>query len=48
MESVEEIAFKHALANAHRYGKANVKAVMGKVLAERPDLRPKALSLIHI
>ena len=47
METVEEIAFKHALANAHRYGKANVKAVMGKVLAERPDLRPKARELLE-
>ncbi|MGC8969097.1 MAG: glutamate--tRNA ligase [Conexivisphaera sp.] len=40
---VELIARKHALANALRHGgRADPGAVLGKVLAERPDLRPRA------
>ncbi len=40
---VEEIAFKYALANAVKYGgRADVKAVMAKLMAEVPELRPRA------
>ena len=40
---LKEVIRKYALQNAALYGgKANPKAVMGKVLAERPDLRPRA------
>ena len=38
-----EIVRKYALQNAALYnGKANPKAVVGKVLAELPDLRSRA------
>lgn len=40
---LKEAIRKYALQNAALFGgKANPKAVMGKVLAERPDLRPRA------
>ncbi len=40
---LKEIVKKYALQNAALYGgKANPKAVVGKVLAEQPALRPKA------
>ena len=40
---LKEAIRKYALQNACLFGgKANPKAVMGKVLAERPDLRSKA------
>ena len=39
---MREIVLKHALINAVRYsGKAKVGAVMGKVLAEKPELKSK-------
>ena len=41
--SLRLLAKKHALINAVQYGgKASAKAVMGKVFAERPDLKAKA------
>ena len=43
---MKEIILKYALQNAVRYkGKANSAAVIGKVLAENPDLRDKAKDL---
>ncbi len=40
---LKEVIRKHALQNAALYGgKANPKAVMGKVLAEQPELRSRA------
>jgi len=40
---IEEVVLKHALANAVRYGgKADVKAVMAKIMAEIPELRTRA------
>lgn len=40
---INEIVRKYALQNAALYGgKANPKAVMGKVMAEQPELRPRA------
>src|SRR3989344_7757012 len=42
-----DIILKYALENAVKYdGKANEKAVLGKVLAENPDLRSHAKELI--
>ena len=42
----KQIILKYALQNAIRYkGKANIGAVIGKVLAENPDLRNKAEEL---
>ncbi len=43
---MEPLIRKHALANAYRHGgRADPGAVLGKVLAERPDLRPRAREL---
>ena len=39
---------KHALKNALEFGKANSKAVLGKVLAEKPELRDRVRELIPI
>ncbi|TAJ43372.1 glutamate--tRNA ligase [Methanofollis fontis] len=42
-ERIREILFIYALENAVRHGNVpNAKAVMGKVLGARPDLRPHA------
>lgn len=43
---MHEIIYKHALRNASEYGKANVNAVLGKVLAEAPELRDKVKEII--
>ena len=43
MEELKGIILKYALQNAIKYkGKANIGAVIGKVLAENPDLKEKA------
>ncbi|HQA20775.1 MAG TPA: hypothetical protein PLD09_02745 [Methanomassiliicoccaceae archaeon] len=40
---LKDVVRKYALQNAALYGgKANPKAVMGKVMAERPELRSRA------
>lgn len=47
--NVEELILKYALINAYTHrGKANVKAVIGKVLGENPELRPKAKEVIPL
>ncbi|ASJ16310.1 glutamate--tRNA ligase [Thermococcus chitonophagus] len=46
---VERIAWKYALINAIEHdGKANSKAVIGKILGENPELRPKAREIVPI
>ncbi|WP_456450968.1 glutamate--tRNA ligase [Palaeococcus sp. (in: euryarchaeotes)] len=46
---VEETILKYALINALQHGgKANSKAVIGKILGEIPELRPKAREIIPI
>lgn len=46
MSELEETALKYALQNAVRHnGRADAKAVMSKIMAERPDLRPRAREL---
>ena len=42
----KDTALKHALQNAIKYGKADVKAVIGKVLGENPKLRKEAEKVI--
>lgn len=45
-ETVKILIWKYALQNAYRYGgKAQPKAVIGKVLAEKPELRTVAKEL---
>jgi glutamyl-tRNA synthetase len=47
--NLEETVFKYALINAYQHnGKANPKAVIGKVLGENPELRPKAREIIPL
>src|SRR3989339_635320 len=42
-QSLKSAITKYALQNAVKYkGKANIGAVIGKVLAENPDLKDKA------
>jgi glutamyl-tRNA synthetase len=44
---MHELIRKYSLANAIKFdGKANAKAVIGKLLAERPELRPQARDII--
>ena len=48
-EEIEKTVRKYALQNAVFYGgKANPKAVSGKVLAEEPELRPRAKEIIPL
>jgi len=43
MNDLEEIIYKHALLNAAKHkGSANSGAVMGSIMSQEPDLRPKA------
>ncbi len=45
--NLEEIVLRHAIKNALLYnGKANSKAVLGKVLAENPDLKERIKDVI--
>ncbi len=46
--TVPELIQKYSLANAIKFnGKADAKAVIGKLLAERPELRPQAREIIE-
>jgi glutamyl-tRNA synthetase len=47
--NIEQIIRKFSLANAIKFdGKANARAVIGKLLAERPELRAKAKDLTNL
>ncbi len=48
MEDIKELIIRLAAENALKYGKANPKAVLGKLIAARPDLRPKARELVSL
>ncbi len=48
IEEIKEIIYKYAVKNAYDYGKANEKAVLGKIFAERKELRSKAKEIIPI
>lgn len=45
---MRELILKYALKNALDFGKANPKAVLGKVLAERQELRKKAREILPV
>ncbi|MCD6414982.1 MAG: glutamate--tRNA ligase [Candidatus Diapherotrites archaeon] len=42
MPELDELVLKHVLKNAIQYGKANPGVVLGKILGENPELRPRA------
>jgi glutamyl-tRNA synthetase len=47
-DAIKQTIRKYSLANAVKFeGKANSRAVIGKLLAERPALRPKAQEVIE-
>ena len=49
LTEVRSLALKYALANAVRYGgKADVKAVVSKVFADKPQLRPFARQVVEV
>jgi len=48
LEELRDLVLKLAAENALKYGKANPKAVLGKLMASRPDLRPKAKELASL
>jgi len=43
-----EAARRHALLNARKYGKADWKAVLGKVMAEHPELRSRGREVVEV
>jgi glutamyl-tRNA synthetase len=45
---VKEIVLKYVVQNALKYGKPNEKAVMGKIMAEKPELRKKAKEVLEV
>lgn len=48
-EQIVQLVRKYSLANAVKYnGKANPKAVIGKLLAERTDLRQRAQDIVSL
>jgi glutamyl-tRNA synthetase len=47
-EELRRLMRLHALRNAARHGRADVGAVMGKLMAERPELRPRARELLKL
>ncbi len=48
-DQIVQLVQKYSLANAVKYGgKANPKAVIGKILAERPDLRQQAQEIVSL
>ncbi len=44
---MDEVIWKYVVLNARKYGKANEKAVIGKVLAENPELRKNAREVLE-
>ena len=45
---MKEIIMKYVVQNAAKYGKANEKAVMGKVMAENPELRKRPKEVLEL
>lgn len=44
---MDDVIWKHVVINAKKYGKPNEKAVIGKVLAENPELRKNAKEVLE-
>jgi len=48
LEDVRELITKLAAENALKYGKASPKAVLGKLIAAKPELKPKIRDIISL
>lgn len=48
MEELRDLILKLAVENALKYGKASSRAVLGKLMAARPDLRPKVKEITSL
>jgi len=49
LERVREVAYKHALLNAYKHnGKADVKPVISKIIAEIPEIRNRVREILDI
>ncbi len=44
---MKELILKHVVRNAAKYGKPNEKAIIGKIMAENPELRSKAKEVLE-
>ncbi len=42
VNKIREIILKYTVLNASKYGKADIKSVMGKIMSEKPELRSRA------
>jgi len=47
-EDIKEVIMKYVAQNAAKYGKPNEKSVMGKIMAEKPELRKRAKEILEI
>ncbi|RLG77455.1 MAG: glutamate--tRNA ligase [Thermoprotei archaeon] len=47
-DEVKKLAYKYALLNAAKYGKAREGPVISKIMGERPELRPYARDIVSI
>ncbi|MBO8183405.1 MAG: glutamate--tRNA ligase [Archaeoglobus sp.] len=45
---IRELILKYAAINASKYGKAEFKSVMGKIISERPELKAKARDIVPL
>lgn len=45
---LKEIVMKHVVQNSAKYGRASEKAVMGKLMAEMPELREKTKEVLEL
>ena len=48
INEIREIIYKYAVKNAYDYGKANEKAVLGKIFAEKKELRSRAKEILPL
>lgn len=47
-EDLREVILKYTAINASKYGKADLKSVMGKILSEKPELKRRAKELVSV
>jgi len=47
-EDIKEVVMRYVAQNAAKYGKPNEKSVMGKIMAEKPELRKRAKEILEM